>query len=97
MILFGLDGSDLPDMTIVDDGLAFVRLRVGMTREQVIAIFGEPPEKGGTSRKYRTPSVFRYGRTEFHFQPWKAGGLVWVQEVDENGSFLRRIFPLEKS
>lgn len=72
-----------------------------MTREEVIAEFGEPDLKGGTSRKYPTPSVFRYylseqidyGAVEFLFEPWKTGGLWLVQEVDEFGNQTRQVFP----
>lgn len=77
--------------------LDFTKLRIGMTRAEVISIFGEPELKGGTSRKYRTPCVFRYGRTEFLFEPWKSGGLLFVQEVDDLGSGLRNLFPTQES
>jgi hypothetical protein len=72
-------------------------LRIGMSRDEVVSTFGEPDRKGGTSRKYRTPCVFRYGRIEFLFQPWKVGGLVLVQEVDEFGGHLRTLFPTPQS
>lgn len=43
-------------------------LRVGMSREEVVALLGVPDQEGGTSRKYRTPSIFKYGNVEFHFE-----------------------------
>jgi hypothetical protein len=67
-------------------------LRVGMSREDVIAKFGEPELKGVTSRRYKTPQVFRYGRTEFIFEQRETGGLVFVQEVDEFGFHVRIVF-----
>jgi hypothetical protein len=70
-------------------------VRVGMTRDEVVAVFGEPDDMGVTSRKYKTPSVYLYGRIEFYFESRKSGGLTWVQEVDESGEHLRRLFPQE--
>ena len=58
------------------------KLRVGMTREEVVSAFGKPDLMGGTSLKYRTPSIYRYGNIECFFKPWKAGGLIFVMEVD---------------
>ena len=42
---------------------------LGKTRKDVISKLGDPDDKGGTSRKYRTPSVFLYGNYEIHFGP----------------------------
>ncbi len=55
---------------------------LGMTREQVIETLGEPNATGNTSRKFKTPSVFKYGDIELWFEPWKTGILhgIW----DEN-------------
>jgi hypothetical protein len=69
------------------------KLKIGMKREEVVALFGEPDMKGATSRKYPTPSVFRYGLIEFHFAPWKNGGLVFVQEVRLGIGHFRKLFP----
>jgi hypothetical protein len=50
-----------------DPLLAFLRtgclcsLRVGMTEEEIRAIFGSPEATGGTSRKHKTPRICRYG------------------------------------
>jgi hypothetical protein len=73
------------------------RVHIGMSRDEVIALFGEPDLRGATSRKYRTPSVFRYGNIEFCFQMWKSGGLLSVHEVDEFGSYCRTLFPRPES
>lgn len=61
------------------------KVRIGMTRDEVLGSLGPPDDVGGTSRKYRTPSVFRYGRTEIHFEPWKTGRLNMVYIEDDNG------------
>jgi hypothetical protein len=42
-------------------------LQVGMTQEQVLQTLGEPEDVGGTSRKYRKPSVWKYGNLELFF------------------------------
>jgi hypothetical protein len=47
-----------------------------MTRDEVVKALGPPDDLGVTSRKYRTPSISRYGAIELHFEPWKDGRLV---------------------
>jgi hypothetical protein len=42
-------------------------IRLGMSRERVRAIFGEPDDVGGTSRKRRPSAIWVYGGVEFHF------------------------------
>lgn len=44
-------------------------IRLGMPREEIRAIFGDPEYSGGTSRKYPTPAIWKYGDLEFHFGP----------------------------
>ena len=62
------------------------RVCVGMTRDEVVAALGPPDDMGGTSRKYRTPRVYRYGRIEVYFEPWKAGRLHMVYTEDDEGN-----------
>ena len=62
------------------------RVRVGMTRDEVAAALGPPDAMSGTTRKYRTPSIYRYGRLEVHFEPWKAGTLRMVYTEDDEGN-----------
>ena len=62
------------------------RVSVGMTRDEVVAALGPPDDMGGTSRKYRTPRVYRYGRIEVYFEPWKAGRLHMVYTEDDEGN-----------
>lgn len=61
------------------------QLSIGMTRDEVVAVLGPPDDVGGTSRKYRTPRIFRYGRIEVCFEPWKAGRLNLVYTEDDDG------------
>jgi hypothetical protein len=66
------------------------RIRIGMTRAEVIEALGPPDDVGVTSRKYRTPSIFKYGEIELHFEPWKDGRLVraYTEDEDRNGIVL---------
>lgn len=56
------------------------KIKPGITRQEVIAILGEPDDWGGTSRKYPTPSVFKYGTVQLYFQPWKDGRLIYAAD-----------------
>ncbi len=47
----------------------FGSVRLGMNRAQVESSLGTPDEIGGTSRKYRKPSIWKYGDVELHFVP----------------------------
>jgi len=62
------------------------RVSVGMTRDEVVAALGPPDDMAGTTRKYRTPRVYRYGRIEVYFEPWKAGRLHMVYTEDDEGN-----------
>ena len=46
---------------------SFGPVRLGMSRIQVERSLGAPDHVGGTSRKYRKPSILKYGDIEFHF------------------------------
>jgi hypothetical protein len=61
------------------------KLRIGMSRQEVVEALGPPDAVGGESRKYKTGCVYKYGDIELHFAPWKAGTLVMVYTEDENG------------
>ena len=54
-----------------------------MTRQQVVDVLGEPDDKGCFPRKSRLPNIYRYGDIEFHFEPWRAGGLSLAYMEDE--------------
>lgn len=45
------------------------KLRIGMLRDDIVKILGEPDDVGMTSRKYKVPSIWLYGDIEFHFIP----------------------------
>lgn len=42
-------------------------LRPGMSREEIQQALGAPDATGGTSRKQRTPSIYKYGDLELFF------------------------------
>ncbi len=62
---------------------------LGKTREEVVALLGEPQHKGATSRKYPTPSCYQYGNMELHFQPWKTGTCVFVFDLENHHDGLK--------
>ena len=45
------------------------QIRLGMTRDELETILGKPDVLGNTSRKYRFPSLWKYGDVEFVFPP----------------------------
>ena len=45
----------------------FGPVRLGMSRAQVQELLGPPVSSGGTSRRYRTPAIRKYGDIELHF------------------------------
>ncbi len=47
----------------------FGPLRFGQTRAAVALCLGPPDDVGGTSRKYRRPTIWRYGAFELYFSP----------------------------
>ena len=59
------------------------KIRLGMTRKEVADVLGDPDDTGATSRKYRTPAIYKYGEIELHFEPWKSGTLTMVYTEDE--------------
>jgi len=54
------------------------KIRLGMSRDDVIRVLGEPDHISSTTRKYKTPSIYKYGDVELWFEPHKAGMLVTV-------------------
>jgi hypothetical protein len=44
----------------------FGPVRLGDSADSLKRIFGEPPVVGGTSRRHRTPGIWKYGDIEFH-------------------------------
>lgn len=68
---------------------------LGMTRDEVVAVLGEPDDKSIGTRKYPTPAVYKYGQIELHFQPWKAGKLGLIFDGKKHVTLAKSI-PSEK-
>ncbi len=45
----------------------------GMTRADLVKLFGPPNYAGATSRKYRVPAILVYEGLEFHFEQVPSG------------------------
>ncbi|MCP6768809.1 outer membrane protein assembly factor BamE, partial [Klebsiella pneumoniae] len=43
------------------------RLRIGMTREEVVAVLGKPDDVSLPSRRNRPPAIYKYGEIELYF------------------------------
>jgi hypothetical protein len=52
------------------------RIRLGMTREEVRSLLGDPDDTGGASRKYKHPCIWKYGDVEFHWPLTKSPGQI---------------------
>lgn len=50
--------------------------QLGKTRTEVVNSLGDPDDLGGETKKYPNPSVYKYGKYELHFLPWKEGHAV---------------------
>jgi hypothetical protein len=62
----------------ISDFIAQGHVRLGMTRAELHVILGPPDDEGGTSRKYRMPSIYKYGDVQFVFPG--------ARSVEESGS-----------
>lgn len=63
-------------------------LQLGMSKEEIRELLGEPNATGGESRRYPYPSLLLYGTVELNFeqkQPWGLTSLWW--EAGEKGAF----------
>lgn len=59
-------------------------LRLGMTRDELKAVLGEPDDVGGTSRRWRTPAIYKYADLEFHFGLGLQGRLTLIYQERDN-------------
>ncbi len=55
---------------------------LGATRDELRHLFGEPDDTGGTSRRRRVPTIWRYGAIEYHFGN---DGRVWLIYTEDEG------------
>src|SRR5258708_5678349 len=55
-------------------------IRLGMSRAQIQEAVGPPDYVGGTTRKYRQPSIWSYGNIELHFV--RGGDELWLIHLE---------------
>jgi hypothetical protein len=76
-------------MELILEKIKSGEIRVGLSLEEVKTILGEPTDWGSTSRKYKMPMIYRWGKLEFAFTPARNKHerqfLVYV--MDENHTF----------
>jgi hypothetical protein len=59
------------------------QIREGMTRAELRALLGDPDDVGCTSRKYKEPSIWKYGEVEFAFPAARS-----AREAEAHGLWL---------
>jgi hypothetical protein len=75
----------------IEDLIGVGQIRLGMTRGELLGVLGPPNEEGGTSRKYKKPSIYKYGDVQFVFpssrsaKESEAQGLLYVYVDDGDG------------
>jgi hypothetical protein len=62
------------------------KVRIGMSRDEIVALLGVPDDIGGTSRKSKIPCIYKYGNVEFHFGATQSGKLVLAYTEDDEGN-----------
>jgi hypothetical protein len=51
------------------------KLRIGMTREEVVAVMGKPDDVSVLSRREHLPGIYKFGEIELYFEPGDSGRL----------------------
>lgn len=79
----------------IQEALRQGALKRGLTRPQVEELLGAPEAKGGLSRKYTIPMVYRYaysrGNIQLFFGPEAESGLLFASEYDWAGNRTREL------
>jgi hypothetical protein len=69
-------------------------IRLGMSRDEIRATFGEPDDVGATSRKRPEAAIWVYGGLEFHFDHSTGDELFLIYRDNPDGvvetSIIRR-------
>lgn len=66
-------------------------VKLGMSRQELEHLFGEPDDVGGVSRNITQPSIWLYDGLEFHFDASGDDRLCLIFRDDENGVVLTSI------
>jgi len=53
-------------------------LHLGMSRDELRKLFGDPEDTSTGSRKHPTPAIWKYGDLEFHFDRASEGRLCLI-------------------
>jgi len=61
------------------------RVRIGMTRDEVLAVLGVPDDTSIPRRKNLEPDIFKYGEIELHFGESGKLWLVYTEVCGEDG------------
>ena len=58
----------------------------GLTREELIEYLDVPDTVGATSRKRKTPEIYKYDELEFHFDDQEDGRVWLIYQDDLDGN-----------
>ena len=64
---------------------AIAPVRIGMSQEEVMALFGAPSRLSATKKKGK-PLILKYGDVEFHFDDLDGHQLSRIYSDDEDGT-----------
>lgn len=60
-------------------------VRLGMTRDELVELFGEPTDTAKCSRNALRPEILKYDNVEFHFGPKQEDGLNLIYSDTDDG------------
>ena len=61
-------------------------LKLGCTRADILALFGEPDATATVTRKHKKPAIWKYGELELHFSTGDKDVLILIYSEHANGS-----------
>jgi hypothetical protein len=61
-------------------------VKLGISREELRVLLGEPDDTGAVSRNRSTPAIWKYGPLEFHFGPRPSDSLSLIYMETESGN-----------
>ena len=68
-------------------------IKLGMSREEVKALLGEPDAVGGISPRYKNPTIYKYGEVEIGFGRRAHDGLLLVYlDETETAKFVMLLY-----
>jgi hypothetical protein len=85
----------------VSDLIGKGQIKLGITRMELRGMLGPPDEEGGTSRKYKVSSIYKFGDIQFVFpdartaMEAKAQGLLYIYVDDDLDGIEEPLFLLK--